>query len=714
MLGTRSSFELTDGYPRVGHSAGGLGHSTSFGGGALRIAPAAFSPLGQMPDRAASHDLHQGSAPGLLGRSTSNVVTPTFQFKFEPGLPSVASTGSSDVNRLLPPAHNKEMPPMMEAAPAASVVSNPPARGRDGVMKRLNKQTPGMYQEPIGCTLQLDECVAACRREVQAIAMEQRKHGQKFSDPDFPPDARALYTNGQTPSDANAHSSPDDWIAPWRRASDGAFRATGSTMDPSSAPPFWRGGNVDTLSLGPFGSAALLGALAAMRTAGKEPSELVVWREREAGVYGVRFFKDGEWMYEILDDFLPWDKAGRPACSHATTDVEAQDWLALVEKAYAKVHGSYEAAAMSSDAEALEDVLGTGVSRIDMVEFPIWGELWQHLNSNRRRGHVQLAIRRRERQGEALNNGLISCYGYALTRLQLVDGEMLCELDNPWSIGGWNGRWSDRSAEYLRCSHQLEPTPSSCRPFWMSIQDFCKHFTDVFEIRVVSPYWQVASVVCTADRPSYPLISVSTAMQAVLVLSQEDRRWSRAPTYSCAIGLRIYRCRVVAPPPNAVGVRQNVSSPFRNLELLAVRPPTKAHSVVAEVARLEPNCLYIVAMDLESRSPSAMLRVMTASAPRLRELSAPESSYFLQAQEKATPVIDADSFSSQGSADHQVNRELNATPKNAWRNFPNDGVPDYQGFIDGGGGARRQDGSQVPVSRMLQACMATCGGPLHC
>lgn len=198
---------------------------------------------------------------------------------------------------------------------------------------------------------------------------------------------------------------------------------------------------------------------------------------------------------------------------------------------------------------------------------------------------------------------------------------------------------------------QLEPRPDSCRPFWMSIQDFTQHFTDIIEARQVPAFWQSASVTCSSERPSYPLVSVSSSTQAIFAVTQPDRRWSQRQGYECAIGLRLYRCRIIAPPQNAVGVRQNVSSPFTNLELLAERPPAKVHSIFVEVARLEPNCLYIAAVDMEDHPlPSATLRVLTASAPRFRELSAPESSYFLQAQPSAPQAVDTDSFSSQGSA----------------------------------------------------------------
>jgi len=455
---------------------------------------------------------------------------------------------------------------------------------------------------------------------------------------------------------------------------------------------------------GPFDTVYLLGALAAMRSVGREPRELIVWCEPQWGVYGVRLFKDGEWMYEVLDDFLPMGEHG-PACSFTSSEGKNHDWVPLLEKAYAKVHGSYEAIACGSEAEALEDVVGSGTSRVDMRDFPIWGELWQHLRSKRRRGYAQLAIRRIEPPGEALTSGLISCFGYPLLRLELIEGEMLCELENPWAAGSWSGRWGEGSAELcsasLHYANTLEVPRRGCRTFWMSIQDFCKHFTDIWEARDVSAYWQSAAVTCSTERPSYPLISVSAATQALFVLTQSDRRWSQCDGYESAIGLRVYRCRVVAPPRNAVGVRQNVSSPFRNLELLAARAPAKAHSVVVEVARLEPSCLYIAAADSEYQNAYLVLRVLTACAPRFRELSAPESSYLLQAQAAAPEAEHDGSFSSQDDSreGRSPERNLDYSDMRA--------AEGWRGFDEG-------ERESIRMPRVLQACMGGCSGLLQC
>jgi len=238
----------------------------------------------------------------------------------------------------------------------------------------------------------------------------------------------------------------------------------------------------------------------------------------------------------------------------------------------------------------------------------------------------------------------------------------------------------------------------------MSIQDFCKNFTDVFDARLVPPSWQCGSVTCSAERPSYPLVSVAARAQALFVLTQTDRRWTEGgKDYVGAIGLRVYRCRIVAPPQNAVGVRQNVSSPFNNLEMIAERPAAKVHSVFVELPHLEPDCLYIAAMEATDACTYASLRVLTACLPRFRELSAPESSYFLQAQAAASPALDTDSFSSQGSAEVRC---VGPAPAPGPRVDP----------------MRRMDGNQdwsewppdtseaIKVPYFLQVCMASCSG----
>jgi hypothetical protein len=64
-------------------------------------------------------------------------------------------------------------------------------------------------------------------------------------------------------------------------------------------------------------------------------------RYRKQGIYVLRFFKNFEWLYVIVDDRLPVDK-GTKKPIFGTCVNQHELWVPLIEKAYAKLHGSYE------------------------------------------------------------------------------------------------------------------------------------------------------------------------------------------------------------------------------------------------------------------------------------------------------------------------------------------------------------------------------------
>ena len=87
-----------------------------------------------------------------------------------------------------------------------------------------------------------------------------------------------------------------------------------------------------------------------------------------AGCYCIRLFLDGRWRVVVVDDRLPITPKPRREhlafgsrlafCRCADAMGKQQLWASLVEKAYAKSHGSYQAISGGHVAEALLDLTG--------------------------------------------------------------------------------------------------------------------------------------------------------------------------------------------------------------------------------------------------------------------------------------------------------------------------------------------------------------------
>lgn len=75
----------------------------------------------------------------------------------------------------------------------------------------------------------------------------------------------------------------------------------------------------------------------------------------EAGVYKVRINKNGLWEEIFLDDFFPCFAEGGPIYSRAH---EHELWVLILEKAFAKLNGSYASIRSGWPFEALIDLTG--------------------------------------------------------------------------------------------------------------------------------------------------------------------------------------------------------------------------------------------------------------------------------------------------------------------------------------------------------------------
>ncbi|XP_065091814.1 calpain-B-like isoform X5 [Ochlerotatus camptorhynchus] len=221
------------------------------------------------------------------------------------------------------------------------------------------------------------------------------------------------------------------------------------------------------------------------------------FEEDYAGICHFRFWQYGRWVDVVIDDRLP---TYRGELIYMRSSEKNEFWSALLEKAYAKLHGSYEALKGGTTCEAMEDFTGGVTEMYDLKDqtppnlFPIIEKGFQ------RNSMFACSIEPDPNVTEAETpEGLIRGHAYSITKIQMVDivtpsssGKIpLIRLRNPWgNEAEWNGAWSDQSQEWRfipdEQKEELGLNFDSDGEFWMSYRDFTRYF-DRIEICNLSP-----------------------------------------------------------------------------------------------------------------------------------------------------------------------------------------------------------------------------------
>ncbi|NWW02369.1 CAN5 protein, partial [Oreocharis arfaki] len=226
-----------------------------------------------------------------------------------------------------------------------------------------------------------------------------------------------------------------------------------------------------------------------------------------AGIFRFRFWRFGEWTEVVVDDLLPTEHGELIYCR---SNVRNEFWSALLEKAYAKLAGSYQALDGGCAAEALVDFTGAVAESINLAEGK-YGEVISEqmklfedlMKVYQRGGFISCSISSPGRRSEAETEmGLIVGHAYSVTAIRKLRlGERLVfsfkaeklfmvRLRNPWGKKEWHGAWSDSSEEWKKVSDSerknLGLTVKNDGEFWMTFEDWCKSFTDVDICRTVN------------------------------------------------------------------------------------------------------------------------------------------------------------------------------------------------------------------------------------
>nr|CAD7200723.1 unnamed protein product [Timema douglasi] len=291
-----------------------------------------------------------------------------------------------------------------------------------------------------------------------------------FEDPDFPAEDTSIFFS-QTPP------RPFKWLRP---------------MEISEDPQlFVDGASRFDIQQGELGDCWLLAAVANLTLNHGLFTQIVPddqgFGDKYAGIFHFRFWQYGRWVDVVVDDRLP-TVYGKLVFLHSSQENEF--WSALFEKAYAKLHGSYEALKGGTTCEAMEDFTGGVTEMFELNEAP--PNLFMIImKAYERSSLMACSIEPDPSVLEAQTpEGLVKGHAYSVTRVKYIDIETpnttgkipLIRLRNPWgNEAEWNGPWSDKSPEwrFIPASEKEEIglTFDDDGEFWMSYRDFIKYFS---------------------------------------------------------------------------------------------------------------------------------------------------------------------------------------------------------------------------------------------
>ena len=266
-------------------------------------------------------------------------------------------------------------------------------------------------------------------------------------------------------------------------------------------------------------------------------------RTNEYGLYAISLVKNGEVKEVVIDDYFPCQD-GSPCFSKANGN---ELWVLILEKCWAKLHGSYERIEAGHAHNVMTDLTGAPSHDFDIEDTGV-DEVWNKLVTGERKGFLMAcSAGTTNSSAELLESlGLVAEHSYGLLKVCEITNESgerirLCLLRNPWGDFEWNGDWSDTSDLWTtdikrQCGYNDEQGL-----FWMSYSDLCNYFCRI-QICQVNDDYHYSFMKASHNRGSYSLMRLIVFHEGehhISVSQKDERCFNRHSQYDYS------NCRII-------------------------------------------------------------------------------------------------------------------------------------------------------------------------
>ena len=446
---------------------------------------------GYQPYTPTYHPTNQGGSTGAPSNPYSS-YKPSYQPNYQP----------SSQPEKQPPSNNQYAPYKPTYTPSSQRPREQDQKALEtkaNVGKSLFKEAFNASASPVSYGMML--------RRLQTT-------GEVHRDEEFPPTINSLCGEDRRKA---AKWSRVTWRTPTE------FWGSGFEVFQGSVEP-------NDIKQGQLGDCYFLSTLSAMAEWPKRIEDLFPEKKaNEHGCYMVRICDMGEWKEIVVDDLFPCknDRSG-PIFTRGN---EHELWVLILEKAWAKIYGSYAKLEAGLTREVLHDL--TGGPTEYFTDQDDANTVWDALYKGEQMNFIMTAGSGDFMGGSDLlaSSGLVGSHAYSL--LSAVDimtdnGEVrLVKLRNPWGESEWKGDWSDESPTWtptqLKEKVGLQDVDDGA--FYMSFDDFRKYFSDVQICRVHDDYkYSAHRFTVEANHASYIRFTIHEKGHYYITINQKSKR----------------------------------------------------------------------------------------------------------------------------------------------------------------------------------------------